>query len=277
MIVDTRRLFTMLLRTLRINVVCDVGSMNGRDALAFRDAVPEATIFAFEASPENVRSMHADSNLRERRIQVVPVAVSGHDGDAEFFVVGTDDPTMDHLRGMSSLHRRPREADVLTSVPVKTTRLDTFLADKRPPDLRLGLWIDVEGKAYEAIEGAAGLVKSLQALHVEVETSPCIGRDQRLYPEVHGLLRSMGFVEVATAAAHGSPQFDAVFVRRDLSWVMRFKVNRCLAQCRLRFVVVGAVRGASRSLRTKAGWDQALLATTRSGLTTDIRSCARPR
>jgi FkbM family methyltransferase len=229
MIANTQHLFSKLLSAMKINVICDLGSMNGQDALAFRAAAPRATIFAFEPSPENLRLMRADSALREQHIEVVPLAVTHSDGHAEFFVVRADYSTINDWRGMSSLHRRPHEAELLTAVPVETTRLDTFFADKRSPGIRVGLWVDVEGKSYEAIEGASGLVKNIQLLHVEVETSPYISADQKLYPEVHALLGSMGFAEVATDGPHTSLQFNALFVRRDLSRAM--SVRRHLSTC----------------------------------------------
>ena len=44
MIVNTQRLFTRLLRVLRISAVCDIGSMNGAEALRFHQAAPRARI-----------------------------------------------------------------------------------------------------------------------------------------------------------------------------------------------------------------------------------------
>jgi len=249
MIANTQRLFSKLLNAMKTNVICDVGSMNGQDALAFRVAAPRATIFAFEPSPENLRLMRADSALREQQIEVVPLAVTHSDGHAEFFVVRADYATINDWRGMSSLHKRPHQAELLTAVPVETTRLDTFFSDKCLPDMRMGLWVDVEGKAYEAIEGASGLVKNIQLLHVEVETSPYIGADQKLYSEVDTLVRAMGFAEVATDGPHTSFQFNALYVRRDLSRTMQFKVKMCLAESRLHFVITNTVRRAMRFCR----------------------------
>jgi len=246
MIANTKRLFLKLLAVMKINVICDIGSMNGEDSLAFRVVAPSARIFAFEPNPENLRLMRADPVLRERRIEVVPLAVTHSDGQAEFFVVSADYSTINDWRGMSSLYRRSHEAELLTAVPVETTRLDTFFAGKCSPETRIGLWVDVEGKSYEAIEGASGLVKDIQLLHVEVETSPYISADQKFYREVHALLRSMGFTEVATDAPHTSFQFNALFVRRDLSRAMQFKVKRCLAEARLRYVIATTVRRATR-------------------------------
>ena len=249
MIVNTQRLFLKLLRAMKINVVCDVGSMNGHEALAFRATAPHATIFAFEPSPENLRLMRADSALRERHIEVIPFAVTNSDEQAEFYIVNADYSTVNDWRGMSSLLRRPHEAALLTAVQVETTRLDTFFANRWSPDMRVGLWVDVEGKSYEAIEGVSDLVRNIQLIHIEVETSPYISADQKLYPEVYTLLRSMGFAELATDGRHDSFQFNALFVRRDLSRAMRFKVKRYLAEDRLRFIVTKTVRRAVRLWR----------------------------
>jgi FkbM family methyltransferase len=249
MIANTQHLFLKLLSVMKIDVVCDVGSMNGKDALAFRQASPRATIFAFEPNPENVRLMGADPALREQHIEIVPLAVNHSDGEAELFVVQADYSTINDWRGMSSLYRRPNEAELLSTVPVETTRLDTFFADKRRPGMRVGLWVDVEGKSYEVIEGASGLVNDIQLLHVEVETSPYISADQKLYREVQSLLRSRGFAEVATDGSHNSFQFNALFVRQDLSRTMQFKVRMCLAEARVHFIIAGIVRRATRLWR----------------------------
>ena len=74
MILDTRHLFLKLLATLEVNVVCDVGSLNGADALRFRAMRPGADVYAFEANPHNERRMRADGRLARARIDVVPLA-----------------------------------------------------------------------------------------------------------------------------------------------------------------------------------------------------------
>jgi FkbM family methyltransferase len=198
LIVNTQRLFAGLLSGLRINVICDVGSMNGADALGFRDAISDSSIYAFEPNPQNFRQMQMDQVFVDRNIQLVPLAATNVDGDAELFLVDADYTRRDFRRGMSSLYKRPGEQGAAMPVRVKTTRLDTFLLDKCRPDARLALWIDTEGKAYEVIEGMTGIADRVQLLHVEVEAMPCIGTTQRLYSEVKTLLNELGFAECAT-------------------------------------------------------------------------------
>src|SRR5215469_14286087 len=115
------------------------------------------------------------SVFRERNIELVPLAVTNYCGEAEFFLVEADYSQSDPRRGMSSRHRRSREWAPAAAASVGCTRLDTFLADRCPSPMRLALWIDTEGKADEAIEGVSALAGQIYLVHVEVETSPCIG------------------------------------------------------------------------------------------------------
>lgn len=242
MIVNTQRLFAKLLPTMRINVVCDVGSMNGADALRFREALPDSGIYAFEPNPDNYRLMSADQTLREHRIQLTPLAASNCDGEAELFVVEADHRGLgsrpDERRGMSSLHRRSGRWAPAEVVRVRTTRLDTFLADKCPPQGRLALWIDTEGKAFEVIEGITGIAQRVHLLHVEVETAYCIGSGQKLYPQVQALLQNLGFAELATDQACSRPQFNALFVRGGLPGWTRLQVAALLVRARLRHQLI---------------------------------------
>jgi FkbM family methyltransferase len=239
MIVNTRRLFIRLLRVMHIDTVCDVGSMDGAEALQFRAAAPEAAIYAFEAHPENFGRMQADPELRRKAIVVSPLAVTDYDGEAQFFA--TNPEYSPAWRGMSSLHRRFARPQLLTALPVTTTRLDSFLADKVRSDARLALWVDAEGKAYEVISGVRGVIRSVHVLHLEVETVKCIGEEQMVYREVEALLRSAGFHEIATDAPPDRTQFNALFVRDDLPQDTYRRISRCLARARLRYLVVSSL------------------------------------
>ena len=243
MIVNTRRLFSRLLPQLRIDVVCDVGSMNGLDALLFRRAVPAATVYAFEPNPENFRLMDADARLKARDIRLVAAAAAERCGEADFFLVEADYRRCDARRGMSSLYRRTEgESTSAGAVSVPTTRLDAFLGSRIARGSRLALWIDVEGAAYQVIEGTAAIATQVQLLHVELETAPCIGATQRLYPEVKALLLQLGFSELATDRAPSELQFNALFARPETSAWRRCLVSVLLYRARLRFLLVEAVR-----------------------------------
>ena len=83
-VVSTRLLFTTLLRSLGADAVCDIGSMNGRDALRFRKQCPSAAVIAFEANPRNFECMRADPALAAANIRCEPLAMTDTDGSADF-------------------------------------------------------------------------------------------------------------------------------------------------------------------------------------------------
>jgi len=206
--------------------------MDGTEALRFRAALPTADIHAFEPHPGNFQRMTENPALSRDGISLVPLAVTDHDGTADFFVAGESYSPGPQWRGMSSLHKRSMRPELLKCIPVKTTRLDHYMAGKMPREPRLALWIDVEGKAYEALEGAVQLLQHVHLIHAEVESSPCIAESQKYHSDVRALLHSAGFVQLATDGPASYPQFNALFVRKELLtipwWQMRASVRRLL-------------------------------------------------
>jgi len=242
LIVDTGRLFLKLLRTFAIDTVCDVGSMDGYDALRFRRALPSADVIAFEPNPRNFELMETDARLPRRRIRVLPFAVSDRDAEAPFFVAGAryerkrDLP----LRGISSLHRRAQSSLIAEVIQVRTVRLDDVL-EKSSSAARIALWIDTEGMAFEAIAGASRLLPRTRMLHVEVETVPLIGAEQKLLADIERMLDA-DFALLATDHPRDWSQLNALFVRKDALREHAAEIRAHLAGERLRHRVKSAVQ-----------------------------------
>lgn len=243
MIVNTQRLFTRLVRAIGISTICDVGSMNGAEALRFHRAAPTSRIYALEPNPSNYRLMRANPALQQCAIELLPLAASDCDGESDLFLVDADYSRQDATCGLSSLYARTGLMHPSTAaVRVRTTRLDSLLAGECGSGARLALWIDVEGKAYEVIEGMRGVAGSVQLLHVEVETEACIAAGQRLYPDVRALLRRLGFAELATDLHPTRTQFNALFVRRGLPALMLWRVGAALLYERGRYLAGNSLR-----------------------------------
>jgi FkbM family methyltransferase len=246
-VVSTRHLFARLLRTLEVTTVCDVGSMDGTDAEFFRRQLPDANILAFEPSPRNYALMREDERLRALGIRVFPFAASDQESLAPFFVVQAEyeQGKSRYPRGMSSLHRRSDETVLAEVVAVRTVRLDRLLTDERLAEGALAFWIDSEGMAYEVIRGAHGVLANTRLLHVEVETTRCIGANQYLFPDVLRGLEAAGFELLATDQPREYRQFNALFVRRDFlrdraaplrAWLALAWLRRGAAHIARRFV-----------------------------------------
>jgi FkbM family methyltransferase len=249
-LVNTRLLFLDLLRPLSIEHVCDVGSMDGRDALAFRARLPRATITAFEPHPQNFARMRADPRLGAAGIELVPWAVSDHDGFAPFYQVSQEEgATARARRGMSSLLPRDPSLFATHCIEVPTARLDGVLSTVAARGSRIALWIDVEGMAFEALEGMRRVASQVVLLHVELESTGCIHPRQKLAHEVQRLLEQLGFEERAVDQPAGHAQFNALYLRRDLDARTLSRVARRLVLARVRQRLVNAWRSHCPTLR----------------------------
>ena len=251
-VLDTRLLFLRLLRTLGIEVVCEVGAMDGRDTLRFRQSLRHAEIIALEPNPANFDRIRSAAKLAHANVELVPAAAADFDGEAPFHLVPAP-PGADQTgrRGMSSLLQRSDPRFAGSSITAPVLRLDGLLG-ARVRNRRLALWIDSEGMALETLKGAAGVARSLQLLHVEVESQPCIGASQHLYPEVAALLREWGFEELATSQARNAIQFDAIYVRANLEARLRMKIAAWLLGLRLHHLCIENMAAWRTRLRRAA-------------------------
>jgi FkbM family methyltransferase len=245
MVQNTRILFSALLNATRADCICDVGSRDGEDALAFRGICPEAHIYAFEANPYNLQKMAADTRLHAARIEVVPVAVSDRAGTAVFHVTDADHASPDANLGTSSLLVHPG-LPVKASVEVPTCRLDRLLAEKCPEARRIALWIDVEGAEYWVLEGASGLRERLVAIHVETSTQ-ALREGQRTTDDLVRLLEGSGFMAVGRNFRDEDVWGDMVFIPRTLPEQLGGAYRACVRKAR----AMEKLHGTGESIRRR--------------------------
>lgn len=220
----TKCLFNLLLKTLRPELVCDIGSMDGSDARRFRRQLPNAHIVAFEANSQNVRSMQEDKGILKDRIEIQHKAVWNRNGNLTFYVenISADGEIEDGRRGISSTRKRDENSLGNSEITVESVRLDTFIQNLDVLPESVALWIDVEGAAYEVLEGIEQIREKVKAIHVEVETKE-FWKGQRLKTDVEGLIKSMGFIILARG--HFEEQHDLVLInsRTFLESPVKFK------------------------------------------------------
>jgi FkbM family methyltransferase len=253
-------LFSRLLRPFEIATVCDIGSLDGADALLFRRMLPTADILALEANPRNFELMETDERLRRKSIRILPLAASDHDAEAPFYIVRAEySRGRDRARrGMSSLHRRHDGSQLAEVLVVPTVRIDTLLASESLAGAPIALWIDAEGKGPEVIRGAAAVLPITRMLHVEVETKPVIGANQRLFDDIEKVLEDAGFALLATDEPPTAHQFNALFVRVNLLSAKAAEIARHVGGARLRHrirtTVLPLLPGRMRALGFSRGW-----------------------
>jgi FkbM family methyltransferase len=228
---DPKVLFHSLLKSLNCDLILDVGSCDGSQALGFRNTCPKAAIVAFEANPHNYRPMSESRTVQKAGIQVEPLAVSDHDGTAVFYVrpADYDRPlTPENNRGCSSLMPIGKEME---RVEVPTIRLDTYLG-REGTGSRVAIWMDVEGAEYLAVEGMRRAVDKIQLLHVETAATP-FKPGQRSYAELERLLSELGYRRVGSGIRLGHNWGDVVFLRENLLLDQKQKVEKAIRMATL--------------------------------------------
>ena len=195
--INTSLLFRLLLKKINPDLVCDVGSMDAGDSIRFRKVLPDARIFAFEANPDNYQSIINNRSVSLANIQVFNLAVWNKESEIPFFIEHLYDKAgkqgNDYLRGMSSVYKLKDKSLGVTEVLTKSIRLDDFITERFNSSKCIALWIDVEGAAYEVLEGIKKIRDKIKLLHVEVEARE-IWHGQKLKTEVKNLLIDMDFI-----------------------------------------------------------------------------------
>ncbi len=189
---NTKRLFIQLLSLSGSRTVCDVGSMDGAEALSFKQALPDARVVAFEANRENYERMLQDPRLRAQGVEILHQAASDEAGLVDFHIADVDYDEASANRGESSLlagYAKTKRVD-----QVEAVRLDEVLADAPAP---IALWVDVEGAAHQVIEGTRGVAGKVRLIHIELDLIAYwpgeVPGDQ-----TRALIDGLGFREVAS-------------------------------------------------------------------------------
>lgn len=183
----------------------EIGSRDGHDAHEFASAAGIDRVHIVEPSPGSYRAIVA----AYPQFHTTRVALSNYEGTGTFFDVVEADQIK---RGMSSLMPRDVYGQLETNtieVPVCTgarflreAGLDTVSACK----------IDVEGHAYEVLEGFGPELSRLWSLHVECELVP-VWDGQKLYQDVHKLLEAAGFTRLDYWEFNDAVQCDSVWIQ----------------------------------------------------------------
>jgi FkbM family methyltransferase len=226
MLPNTRVLFTAILQRAGADLICDIGSRDGEDALRLRSLFPAARLFAFEANHYNFDRMAADARLQDARVELFSCAISGADGEARFHISDVDYSDERANRGTSSL-LSGGNVEVKETAIVQTRRLDRFVLEKYPDAKVIGLWIDVEGAEYEVLSGIGGIKERIAVIHVETAITP-FREGQRTTNELTDLLETLGFEPAAIGFEQKHGWGDAVYIRKSvreaLGW--RFRLFR---------------------------------------------------
>src|SRR3972149_8266524 len=139
---------------------------------------PRGKVYAIEPAPQNMKLLKDNIRLNDYgNIETFRLAIGQSDGMSKIYL--SDHPNW------SSFYR-PRK--VMGQIDTPVVSVDSFLRDKRPPDL---IRMDVEGYEYEILIGMSGLLESNVPLRLFIE----------FHPDIMGRQRAAAFL--STLKKHG--------------------------------------------------------------------------
>tara|TARA_B100000686_G_scaffold93268_1_gene99660 strand:+ start:5895 stop:6647 length:753 start_codon:yes stop_codon:yes gene_type:complete len=211
----TKYLFNSLLFIFQPDLIFDIGSLDGRDAIRMTNLLPDSKVVSFEANSLNFKKMQDNPIFNSLDISIINKAVLDIDGEVDFY----EEEKFIKEEGRDNRHGGVSSTRVRTDqisrgheiIRVQSTRVDSFVLSLPTLPKQIALWIDVEGGAYEVLNGLHKVKELVSFIHVEVETEE-VWKNQKTKCEVLSLLEREGFVAIAR-----SPkllQHDLVFVNK---------------------------------------------------------------
>lgn len=212
-----RDLFDGLCTLFRPSVICDVGAFNGDESYRLAHLIPEAKVYAFEASPRNFQQFYvAETRFSDvANFTIEHAAVSDVTGAIQFNVLDATDASSDWRRAANSILSRTDNINAKT-VSVPSVTLDTYFAASNIELNTFALWIDVEGALEKVLLGANNVLQRTLLIRTEVEWKE-LWAGQKMAPEMKTLIESKGFTVFGdTFVENAYDQSDVVFVNKNL-------------------------------------------------------------
>jgi len=206
-----------IFRSLGINLVLDVGANAGQFGAALREAGYTGRIVSFEPL-DAARQRLLASSAGDPAWEVADRAAIGHENGEIEIHVSANSFSSSALDMLPAHLRSAPDSRYVGVERAPLRRLDGIAGRYLRPDSVTLLKIDTQGFEDRVLEGAAGILPRVAAIHLELSVVPLYA-GQKLLPEMLERLRGLGFSPWALWPAFVEPgsarllQVDATFLR----------------------------------------------------------------
>lgn len=191
----------------KIESIYEIGSRDGNDAVQIAQAVGVQlfNVHVFEPHPHlstQIKFTHAGLNVHQ-------LACSNVMGKLPFYSCNLDVETN---WGMSSLRNNPSSYDdkKYSKIEVDVIRMDNYMKENDVDSIDL-LKLDVEGCAWEVIDGFGDRIKDVKIIHVECERHQ-FWEGQKLFSDT--IMQLLPTHELVFCYDQGG-QSDSIWIQRD--------------------------------------------------------------
>lgn len=184
--------------------IFEIGSHNGNDSEYLRSCynIPHQNVFCFEPNPNTFQEL----SILHPNFNNIPVGISNYNGKTDFNCVKSD-PGVSSIR--KKIHLQPNDGD---SSLVDIVRMDYIIEHYNIQSIDL-CKIDVEGCAYEVLEGFGNKLHIAKSFQIEAELTPLF-ENQKLFHHISEFLYSKGYYMAAFFGL--GPVCDTIWIKNDL-------------------------------------------------------------
>jgi FkbM family methyltransferase len=187
--------------------IVEAGCHDGSDTLKFAAVDTVRKVYAYEPDPiaRAIAIKRVSGSLQGEKVEIYPYALVEKKQTLTLLSNGGQ------LGTGSSQVLEPSKIEKESSYSIEGRRLDEVLIPHNNQGL---LWLDVEGGALDAIEGARGLMNQFRLIQIEVEFQNMWGRRKKNYKDVIRFLNKQDFLLMYAPVSPGLFG-DLTFVRRE--------------------------------------------------------------
>ena len=208
------KLFFELITKIRpCDCFIEAGAFDGTTSKLIQTMLPQAKVYAFEANPYNYSQFC--SRFNDTLANYVHLAVSNTVGLTSFKIQkardGIDIPL---VKGNNSILARTDNTVIYEDVTVPCVTVDSYFADKINHTDSIAMWIDLEGTAYQALEGATQILPMVDFIKIEVESYQ-YWEGQKLDKDIYNFLIKHGFVPILRDFEY-QQQYNILFCKQSI-------------------------------------------------------------
>jgi FkbM family methyltransferase len=186
--------FSLLTEFKPCDIFVEAGAYEASASMRIKNSLKNCRVYAFEANPENFNYFKNDV----KGIEYLLSAVSNYTGKIIFKqqAIGVNGMIFPKVRGNNSIKTRTLDKETIyNDIEVPCISLNDFFKEKEVNDLSIGMWLDLEGAAYEALTASTDILKNISFLKIEVEDKE-YWTDQKLSTDIISFLSNYDLIPI---------------------------------------------------------------------------------
>ncbi|MHC4124895.1 MAG: FkbM family methyltransferase [Planctomycetota bacterium] len=155
---DPYKVMPQLLRGHKVTGIIDAGASTGRISKRLLRKFPKAHVYAFEPNPVFIKALQ-DYAEQDHRVHPQLVALSDHEGSAEFYFTKSPASTSLFVPGRRMKETHPVGSTVINTKKVELVTIDEWAKRNGDPPIHL-MKFDIQASELLALRGAIQVLRS---------------------------------------------------------------------------------------------------------------------